>query len=281
MHCVRDCKLLDLTPLQAIKALQEKLDETRKSFAPKPKFSFKSKSPSALSLSDAAELAAEKRRGVPGYLSPNSFSHAPNYVNTPPNERSLEQDEQPDQEKRAGVKGGTESNMATTQSTTSRTAPAADSAGGPSLTTTATLVAINDQSNTHIILPSSALNSQTPCSLQKLTGCVVDLSVPTTATTPFASLTINSVSSSFLLCGPVAGPAHITGMKGSVLVIKCRQFRMHECENVDVYLHCSSRPIIEDCKGIRFAVLPKFYVCPRSRLGFDCANCANKLNSLI
>jgi len=35
---------------------------------------------------------------------------------------------------------------------------------------------------------------------------------------------------------------------------------MHECENVDVYLYCSSRPIIEDCKGVRFAQLPNFYV---------------------
>jgi tubulin-specific chaperone C len=34
---------------------------------------------------------------------------------------------------------------------------------------------------------------------------------------------------------------------------------MHECHNVDVYLHCSSRPIIENCKGIRFAELPKVY----------------------
>ncbi|RMZ82677.1 hypothetical protein DV738_g1443, partial [Chaetothyriales sp. CBS 135597] len=40
----------------AIKALQEKLQETKATFAPKPKFSFKAarKSPSAISLSDAA-----------------------------------------------------------------------------------------------------------------------------------------------------------------------------------------------------------------------------------
>ncbi len=34
---------------------------------------------------------------------------------------------------------------------------------------------------------------------------------------------------------------------------------MHDCHNVDVYLHCSSRPIIEDCHGIWFAELPKAY----------------------
>jgi hypothetical protein len=30
---------------------------------------------------------------------------------------------------------------------------------------------------------------------------------------------------------------------------------MHDARNVDVYLLCSSRPIIEDCSGIRFAPL--------------------------
>ena len=34
---------------------------------------------------------------------------------------------------------------------------------------------------------------------------------------------------------------------------------MHHCSNVSVYLHCSSRPIIEDCTGIRFAPLPDSY----------------------
>ena len=34
---------------------------------------------------------------------------------------------------------------------------------------------------------------------------------------------------------------------------------MHHSSNVDVYLHCTSRPIIEDCSGIRFAELPSAY----------------------
>jgi len=28
---------------------------------------------------------------------------------------------------------------------------------------------------------------------------------------------------------------------------------MHNARNVDVYLHCLSRPIIEDCENVRFA----------------------------
>jgi hypothetical protein len=41
-------------------------------------------------------------------------------------------------------------------------------------------------------------------------------------------------------CGPggrkLNGPAHITGVERSVIVVSCRQFRMHNCSNVDVYL---------------------------------------------
>lgn len=250
-------------PIQAIKALQEKLEESKKIFAPKPKFSFKSahKSPSALSLSDAAELAAQKRRDIPGYLSPNfqdspnpSFPNTPAYARTPPNEESSSTDQ-------------TSSNTGEVQTTTDKAdaEPSSTTKNRPSLSTTATSISITNQRNTHIILPSSTLHSQTPCNLQRLNNCVVDLSVPSNATNPFASLTINSISSSLLVCGSVSGPAHITGLKNSVLVLKARQFRMHECQNVDVYLHCSSRPIIEDCKGIRFSALPKFQVCLYSR----------------
>ncbi|EXJ88883.1 hypothetical protein A1O3_01947 [Capronia epimyces CBS 606.96] len=248
------------TYAEAIKALQERLEETRKAFAPKPKFSFKSKSPSALSLSDAAELAAEKRRAVPGGLrSPNSsFSNTPASTNTPANEPvdTAEDGEPAALEEMAASLAAKKSTIDRAKAVGGEAAHEKDS---PSLSTTATSISITDQSNTHIILPSSALHSQAPCTLQKITGSIVDLSVPTTETAPFASLTINVVSSSLLLCGSVSGPAHITKARNSVLVIKCRQLRMHECENVDVYLYCSSRPIIEDCKNIRFTELPKFH----------------------
>jgi hypothetical protein len=255
---------------EAVKALQEQLEETRRSYAPKPKFSFKSKSPSALSLSDAAELAAEKRKGGgPGFGSPSTntpFANTPSYINTPANE--VAQDAQQTTEEEGGDEDEEGAPKADVNTETKRQPPPADPARNidrPSLSTTATSTAISNQSNTHIILPSSAPNARTPCSLSKLSNCVVDLSVPTTANSPFASITITSVTSSLLLCGSVSGPAHITGVKKSVLVIKCRQFRMHDCEDVDVYLHCTSRPIIENCKGIRFAELPKFHVsstCP-------------------
>lgn len=56
------------------------------------------------------------------------------------------------------------------------------------------------------------------------------------------------------------GPAHLTGVEDSVVVVACRQFRMHESRGVDVYLWCGSRPIIEACEGVRFAPLPSCFV---------------------
>lgn len=254
------------TYAEAIKALQDKLQETRASFAPKQKFSFRSarKSPSAISLSDAAELAAQKRRNVPGYLSPNgntpntSASATPGYLQTPPNERSTTNRPVPD-------------SAAPPSSLHQAHSPGDDDPSSsthdtvrPTLSTSSTSIAIASQSHTHILLPTTP-HPYTPCTISRLTSCVLDLSSPTKSSTTtstnagFASLTINSTTTSLLQCAPVAGPAHVTNLTSSVLVLTCRQLRMHNCTNVDVYLHCTSRPIIEDCKGIRFSPLPKTY----------------------
>lgn len=126
---------------------------------------------------------------------------------------------------------------------------------------TSSIVSITHESNAHIILPSSASHASKPCSLTSLKSCAVDISVLSPQdSAPFAGLTVKNVKGSLLVCGIVSGPAHITGVEDSVMVVTCRQFRMHECKNVDVYLSCSSRPIIEDCSGIGFAQLPDTYV---------------------
>lgn len=64
------------------------------------------------------------------------------------------------------------------------------------------------------------------------------------------------MTNSLLVCAPVAGAAHITNVKSSVLLITARQVRMHECTDCIFYLNCTSQPIIEDCTGMKFAPLP-------------------------
>ena len=257
---------------QAMKALQEKLVETRAAFAPKARFTFKTarKNPSAVSISDAAELAAQRRRHVPGYRSSNassiesSISATPYYLRTPENERSLHTSPQPippappstavgpappfmDQPATEAIESG--------HSSTSTFVTI-----GRPIFSAATSVSLSHQSSAHVILPSSPDHASIPCSLNQIRNCVVDMSVPTTNGSPFAGLTIKNARKSLLVCGQVDGAAHITDAEESVIVVRCRQFRMHECKNVDVYLSCSSRPIIEDCSGIKFAKTPKTYV---------------------
>lgn len=86
------------------------------------------------------------------------------------------------------------------------------------------------------------------------------MSISTANGKPFAGLALKNITNSLIVAGQVAGATHITNVQDTVVVVSSRQVRMHDCNNVDVYLSCMSRPIIEDCKNIRFAPIPKCYV---------------------
>ncbi|KAK8123322.1 hypothetical protein PG999_003240 [Apiospora kogelbergensis] len=134
-------------------------------------------------------------------------------------------------------------------------------------------ITIYEHTGLHIILPSSASRATASGSLADLDSCVVDMTVPTSSLSsgvPFAGLAIKNVRRSLLVCGTVAGPVHITGVRDSIIVVAARQVRIHECENVDLYLHCGSHPIIEDCSGMRFAPIPTaYYTDQAGEIGSD------------
>lgn len=121
-------------------------------------------------------------------------------------------------------------------------------------------IGISNHSGLHIILPSSAARATASGSLTDLSNCIVDMSIPTATGAAFPGLVIKNVSNSLIVAGRVNGPVHITGVSDSILVVVARQVRIHECSNVDIYLHCGTHPIIEDCSGMRFAPLPNTYV---------------------
>ncbi|KAJ5124294.1 Tubulin binding cofactor C [Penicillium bovifimosum] len=244
---------------EAIKALQDRLNETRAAFAPRSKFSFKNKkNASAVSLSDAAAMAAEGRLSLPGYHSPgassmdSSANHTPNLPSTPLNEPDKQHDVPPTSF--PGVATGEIG-----------TQPPSGMASSTFAATDISSVSVDDHYGLHIMLPASGSTSTVPASITSLHHCIVDMSIPTANGKPYASLTIKDIKESLLICGQVNGPAHVTGVERSVMVVSCRQFRMHNCSNVDVYLSCSSNPIIEDCSNIRFGRIPKAYA-----LDHDC-----------
>ncbi|OCL04483.1 TBCC-domain-containing protein [Glonium stellatum] len=232
---------------EAIKALSEKLQKTRSAFAPRSKFSFKTrqKNPSAISLTDAAELAAQNRLRVPGHTSDTSGANS-SFI-TSPADAASPAEEKPEAELYANknLTGTGQENSSAIRK--------------PSFSNS-TSVTISNHTSVHIILPSSASHATTSGTLSNLRHCIVDMSQPTSNGGPFAGLILKNIKESLIVCGQVSGPAHITGVENSVVAAACRQFRMHSSKNVDVYLHCSSRPIIEDCENIRFAPLPEVYI---------------------
>ncbi|KAJ5357627.1 hypothetical protein N7541_004785 [Penicillium brevicompactum] len=248
---------------EAIKALQDRLSEIRTAFEPRSKFSFKNKkNASAISISDAAALAVEGRLegrlNIPGYHSPgtssidSSATHTPNYPSTPLNEPDKQQQEKPELAP-TSCPGVSVDDFASKSSSDKFAATGISS------------VSVDDHYGLHIMLPSAGSTSTVPASITSLDHCIVDMSIPTANGKPYASLTAKGVKGSLLVCGQVNGPAHVTGVERSVMVVSCRQFRMHNCSNVDVYLSCSSNPIIEDCSNIRFGRIPKAYALRHDR----------------
>lgn len=224
------------------------------------------KRPSAISLTDAAQLASQQGLRVAGYgNSENPSSNESSVAATPMYLRSPPPGEVADTEARGGgnaaaVEGKEEEEEWLPDEEQDPTATARNEAVVRKMSfSQATSVAISRQNNAHIILPSSAAHATTTGTLSNLRRCIVDMSVPTARGRPFAGLTLKGIRESLILCGHVAGPAHVTKLENTVLVVACRQFRMHECRDCDVYLRVASRPIIEDCQGVRFAPLPEAY----------------------
>jgi len=232
---------------QAIKALEEKLETTRAQFAPKSRFQFKTthKNNSALSINDAAQMAAQQLKLPPSEITSkdSSIATTPANLKTPPGEIDTIGDLPSFPPKNYNAE------MSRGPGTTRK----------PSFSQ-ASNVNITSHTGLHIILPSSASRATASGSVTDLNGCIVDMSIPTASSAPFAGIALKNIKNSLIIAGHVAGAAHITGVEDTILVVASRQVRMHDCKNVDVYLHCASRPIIEDCHNVRFSPIPETYM---------------------
>lgn len=83
--------------------------------------------------------------------------------------------------------------------------------------------------------------------LTHLTNCKVRLfGSPST-------LHLKHIDNCEILCGPVSSSVFIDHCTNSTLAIPCQQLRTHNTTDTRVYLHVTSRAIIEDCHGVSFA----------------------------
>ncbi|KAF6715223.1 Tubulin-specific chaperone C [Oryzias melastigma] len=67
------------------------------------------------------------------------------------------------------------------------------------------------------------------------------------------TLHLKHISSCEILCGPVSTSVFVDHCSNSTLAFACQQLRTHNTTDTQVYLHVTSRAIIEDCRGLGFA----------------------------
>ncbi|TWW70776.1 C Tubulin-folding cofactor [Takifugu flavidus] len=102
--------------------------------------------------------------------------------------------------------------------------------------------------------PSPAPASKTAEEIQKrdvllshLTDCRVRLfGSPST-------LHLKHIRGCEVLCGPVSSSVFVDQCSNSTLAFPCQQLRTHNTTDTRVYLHVTSRAIVEDCSGVAFA----------------------------
>ncbi|XP_056285904.1 tubulin-specific chaperone C [Pseudoliparis swirei] len=68
-----------------------------------------------------------------------------------------------------------------------------------------------------------------------------------------STLHLKHIDNCEILCGPVSSSVFIDHCRNSTLAVPCQQLRTHHTTDTRVYLHITSRAIIEDCHGVSFA----------------------------
>ncbi|KAF8966712.1 hypothetical protein BGZ46_000326 [Entomortierella lignicola] len=96
--------------------------------------------------------------------------------------------------------------------------------------------------------------------LTNLTDCTVNL----VHDIPLGAIHIKNLKRCTLVIPPVSGSILLHDCEGCTLIGACHQSRMHTSSNMDIYLHVTSEPIIEDCTEMRFA--PYGQIFPAEKL---------------
>lgn len=244
------------TYADSVKALKARLDQVRAAKQPKPKFSFKSrqKNASAASSGNGPSLARTS-----GLQASEGIGDHTSGLSSPSQSSNVAS-----QEARLCTAGGSHE-VEDAKSTEDEQYPALEdmpetmSIRRPSFSY-ANSINISGHSGLHIVLPLSASGAISTGKLFRIRRSVIDMSTPTNDERQFTSLTLRNVRDSLIVCGKASGPVYLTGLKRAVVVVSCRQFRMHDSKDCEVYLFCLTGPIIEQCKGIKFAPLPSCQV---------------------
>ncbi|KAJ2490619.1 hypothetical protein IWW37_002993 [Coemansia sp. RSA 2050] len=129
---------------------------------------------------------------------------------------------------------------------------------------------------TSVLGNEGSSSSPTDCELRDITNSIVDLRQISHS---LRALNCHRIQSSIIICGPFAGSVTVRDSNTCVLVLGARQFRLENSQRVDVYLHCTSHPIIEKSSSIRFAPYPAELRTPRIEQEFGTSQLGLQPNS--
>jgi len=107
----------------------------------------------------------------------------------------------------------------------------------------------SNKSNTYLTPQEDIHDTTKDVYLNDLESCVIDL---VNIKFDIAILQMNRIKNCIVFVKPIKSSMIIDNCSNCYFVLACHQFRMYDSKNIDVYLHCSSHPIIEDCVNIRF-----------------------------
>ncbi|KAG0303774.1 hypothetical protein BGZ98_006302 [Dissophora globulifera] len=239
------------TDVLAVKTLSEKLSQQRAKLIPKPKFTFKSRK----------ALATSASSGSPSSSSALAVSSTKN--NASAADASVDQSLFMKFENRTGE------HLFIGTLLVSLPLPASDSP----------MAMEQDIYLGGVPVPSAAAAKATAkdVALTNLTDCTVNL---VHEIIPLGAIHIKSLKRCVLVIPPVAGSILLHDCEGCVIVGACHQSRMHTSTDMDIYLHVTSDPIIEDCTDMRFAPYPYHDLLPAEYLHrlFAAANLSPDVN---
>ncbi|KAF9906110.1 hypothetical protein EC991_000978 [Linnemannia zychae] len=100
-----------------------------------------------------------------------------------------------------------------------------------------------------LLVPESGSKTAKDVALTNLTDCTINL----VHDIPLGAIHIKNLKRCTLVFPPVSGSILLHDCEGCTLVGACHQSRMHTSTNMNIYIHVTSEPIIEDCTDMRFA----------------------------
>ncbi|EGE00163.1 hypothetical protein TESG_07483 [Trichophyton tonsurans CBS 112818] len=246
----------------AIKALQEKFADAKEAITPRKRFAFK-RSRQPTPVQNTTDEVMQDTPTMPQTTAPNPspelttrvalVSHEKVTDNMEPEpSTAVDEGKKETQQEEQAVK---EQEQQQQEEGEERLQPQRSEPQLPA----AQVISFKDVENSHVTLSDSAPLRNASLSVNSVQKSVIDMSSVPELGRSFSTCIFRDSYDSLAILGKVDGPAFISDVIDSVVVVTCHQFRMHDCNNVVVYLSCATNPIIEGCVGIKFSPLPEAF----------------------